>query len=431
MKKFRYFCFCMILLTLFILKSDVVFAIPSTGGFSCTYDISYNNVVYEDEHNDLVITYGTYEGSDGVEGFHQKIVDSSKTVNSKVSLSYFFTHQPDLFDFKIDSSKFYDSTNEKWVCPTVRYVIFKTGNPTTPYRFVLYAGEGADDINNYNSDVTTMKSSLDGGNHGEVGPSKALITDPTKVEVRPNPSGSNLNDANKSVISCKPVKTTAGIEIIMEINKDTNVAHFSIDSQKANEIPNFTGGCKDPMDNWLNYCQYKYSANGDHSKDIVAYGVSCAEYLVDLGLNPDDYNSYSTKETSTTTTDANGDVVDKTGVEGGVQLEKIDWAELGSNISLNCDDKDVKALMEDFNRYYRLIEVVVPILIIIFGSIDLAKAVLNQDKDSMQKSIQSFIKRCIAGLAIYFLPLIIEVVLSLPGLPDAESILCGIAFILR
>lgn len=415
-----------------MIGSDNVLAIPATGGFSCTYDITYQNVTLDEEHNDLVISYGTYDGSNGKEGFNKKIIDSSKTVNSNFSLSYFVNH-PDstgFFDFtRVDVAKFYDSTKDKWVCPKIRYVVFKTGNTTAPYRFVLYAGEGANDIKDYNSDVQAVSSS--DGSYGELEASGKKISDPTTVQTRPNPSGSNLNNNNPNIISCNPVKTTAGIEIVMEINRDTNVASFSIDSQKANEIPNFTGGCKDVMDNWLSYCQHKYSANGDHSKDIVAFGESCGEYLTGLGLNPDDYNGYDTKETDTTTTDANGTTVDVTGVGGGVQLEKIDWSELGSSISLDCSDEDVKALMEDFSRYYRLIEVVVPILIILFGSIDLTKAVLNQDKDAMQKSIQSFVKRCIAGLAIYFLPLIIEVVLSLPGLPDAESLLCGIAFIFR
>lgn len=433
MKRFKYLSFCLFFLICFVLSNDNVFAIPATGGFSCTYDIAYQNVTLDDEHNDLIISYGTYEGSNGKEGFSKKIVDSSKTVSSNFSLSYFVNH-PDstgFFDFtRVDVAKFYDSSNDKWVCPKIRYVVFKTGNTTAPYRFVLYAGESADDIKDYNSDVDA--AGANDGSYGEIEATSKKISDPTKVETRPNPSGSNLNNGNNAnIISCNPVKTTAGIEIVMEINRDTNVAYFSIDSQKANEIPNFTGGCKDVMDNWLTYCQHKYSASGDHSKDIVAFGESCGEYLTGLGLNPDDYNSYSTKETETTTTDANGETVDKTGVGGGVQLEKIDWDELGSNISLDCNDEDVKALMDDFNRYYRLIEVIIPILIILFGSIDLTKAVLNQDKDAMQKSIQAFVKRCIAGLAIYFLPLIIEVLLSLPGLPDAESVLCGIAFILR
>lgn len=427
MKMIKYISSFLFFFLCFMLYSDNVFAIPATGGFSCTYDIKFENVTFEDEHNDLVISYGTYEGSNGKEGFNRAIVTSSKTVNPNFSLSYYINHPSSAGSFdltRVDVAKFYDSKNNKWVCPKVRYTVFKTGDANSPYRFTLYAAEGAKDIKDYQSDVETATAI--GASYGEVEASVKKVMDPST-----DANSGNNGTTKANVISCNPVISEEGVEIVMEINRDTNVATFTIDGQKANTISNYTAGCKDPMDEHIKYCKYKYSANGDHSKDIVAFDKPCPEYALENGLNYEDYDQHSTKLGDKKTTDANGDTIDVTGSEGGAQLEHLTWEILGEDVDLGCDDKDVKALMEDITRYYRLIEVLIPVLIILLGSIDLTKGVLNQDRDSMQKVIQAFIKRCIAGLAIYFLPLIIETILSLPGLPDSNQILCGIAMIFR
>ncbi len=424
MKMIKYFCFLAFIFVSFLFTIDNVWAIPATGGFKCTYDIKYQNPIGQVEHNDLIISYGTYQGSNGKEGFVKQIVDSSKTVNSNLSLSYFVNH-PDAsasFNFvNVDTAKFYDSANDKWVCPKARYVVLKTGDALNPYIFFLYAGEGADDIKSYKTDAANAGSE----NSGEVAATGVIVQDPTAKEAE---SGDKKDD---SIVTCAPVKSQGGVEIIMEINKNTNTAYFTIDGQKANSIENFTAGCKGSMDDVLFYCPKKIANAGDHSQDIVSYGKSCAEYLLEKNIDYNDYYNYNTNSTDKTTTDANGDTINKTGVNGGVQLESLSWDSLGEDANLNCNDKDVKALMEDISRYYRMIEILVPVLIIVLGSMDFGKAVLNQDKDAMNKSIQAFAKRCIAGLSIYFLPIILEVLLSMPGLPDSKSLLCGITMIVR
>ena len=50
----------------------------------------------------------------------------------------------------------------------------------------------------------------------------------------------------------------------------------------------------------------------------------------------------------------------------------------------------------------KAIQIIVPILLVVFGLIDLAKAVMAQKEDEIKKGQQTLIKRAIVGLIINF-----------------------------
>lgn len=69
------------------------------------------------------------------------------------------------------------------------------------------------------------------------------------------------------------------------------------------------------------------------------------------------------------------------------------------------------------------IQIVVPIVLIIFGMIDLTKAVMGQKEDEIKKGQQTFIKRIIAAAIVFFVVTIVKMVLSfLAGGTEAGSI---------
>ena len=69
-----------------------------------------------------------------------------------------------------------------------------------------------------------------------------------------------------------------------------------------------------------------------------------------------------------------------------------------------------------------------PILLIIFGSIDLVKGITAQKEDDMKKGQQLFIKRLIAAFIIFFVFTIVKVVVSIAS-DNAEIINCAECFI--
>ena len=59
-----------------------------------------------------------------------------------------------------------------------------------------------------------------------------------------------------------------------------------------------------------------------------------------------------------------------------------------------------------------IIKIVVPILLVIFGSIDFLKAVIAQKEDEIKKGQQTFIKRLIAAVLVFFVVQIVQLIVS-------------------
>ena len=59
------------------------------------------------------------------------------------------------------------------------------------------------------------------------------------------------------------------------------------------------------------------------------------------------------------------------------------------------------------------IQVVVPILLIIWGMIDFAKAVIGQDEEKIKAGQKTFIKRLIAALIVFLIVTIVQLAINL------------------
>lgn len=62
-----------------------------------------------------------------------------------------------------------------------------------------------------------------------------------------------------------------------------------------------------------------------------------------------------------------------------------------------------------------IIKIMTPIIIIVFGMIDLFKAVTKQKEDEMKKAQMLFVKRLISGLLVFFVIAIIQFAFSTLG----------------
>ena len=62
--------------------------------------------------------------------------------------------------------------------------------------------------------------------------------------------------------------------------------------------------------------------------------------------------------------------------------------------------------------HFLILKIVIPLILIILGIIDLGKAVISSDDKAIKKSTVTLIKRVIAGIAIFFIPTIIQVLFT-------------------
>ena len=71
-------------------------------------------------------------------------------------------------------------------------------------------------------------------------------------------------------------------------------------------------------------------------------------------------------------------------------------------------------------------KIVIPLLLIIFGMVDLGKAVVSSKDDEIKKATTTLVKRAIAGVVIFFLPTLIAVIFKIvPGANSEDWALCG------
>jgi len=77
-----------------------------------------------------------------------------------------------------------------------------------------------------------------------------------------------------------------------------------------------------------------------------------------------------------------------------------------------------------------LLQISVPIILVIFGSIDLVKAVGAQKEDEIKKGQQIFIKRLVAALLVFFVVALVKLVTSVASNGDPENVMtCAYCFI--
>ena len=79
-----------------------------------------------------------------------------------------------------------------------------------------------------------------------------------------------------------------------------------------------------------------------------------------------------------------------------------------------CNDDSMK-IFKFIGTIITFIKIIVPIILVIMGSIDLAKAVMAQKDDEIKKGYQSLMKRVIVAVIIFFLPSLVSMVIGLVG----------------
>ncbi len=76
-----------------------------------------------------------------------------------------------------------------------------------------------------------------------------------------------------------------------------------------------------------------------------------------------------------------------------------------------------------------VIKIVVPILLVIFGMLDLGKAVMAQKEDEIKKGQQTLVKRVIAAVIVFFVISIVQLIIGFVSNKDSKIMSCFNCFI--
>lgn len=76
-----------------------------------------------------------------------------------------------------------------------------------------------------------------------------------------------------------------------------------------------------------------------------------------------------------------------------------------------------------------LIKIVVPVILIIFGMLDLAKSVTASKEDEIKKGQHTFIKRLIAAIIVFFVIQVVQIVVNFASGEDENIVNCFNCFV--
>ena len=162
---------------------------------------------------------------------------------------------------------------------------------------------------------------------------------------------------------------------------------------------------------------------------------SCPEYLIIRTTNNyDSYGAFAANDLTTaqkfveesnktgkyktwylTYKNADGTkITDEQYYSGFVTTETI----IDKDAKLTCTDlfgdkNDEKSLAYLIDYILGYVRVIVPVLVIVLGALDLAKAVIASKEDEMKKAQTTFIKRVILGVVVFLVPLLVDVIMWL------------------
>lgn len=95
-----------------------------------------------------------------------------------------------------------------------------------------------------------------------------------------------------------------------------------------------------------------------------------------------------------------------------------------------CEDILGEDLVEKLQEIVNIIRIMVPILLIVFGTIDFGKAIFAGDENEMKKAQSRFIKRLIIAIGFFIIPSILQLLLNIAAkvwnIQDPSF--CGIKF---
>ena len=79
---------------------------------------------------------------------------------------------------------------------------------------------------------------------------------------------------------------------------------------------------------------------------------------------------------------------------------------------LDCPD-DLKPVILFIKAILQIIQIGIPIILIVMGSIDLGKAVLSSDDKEIKGATGKLIKRAVAAVAVFFIATIVSLLMGL------------------
>lgn len=205
-----------------------------------------------------------------------------------------------------------------------------------------------------------------------------------------------------TLVPCK----TGGFQIANDIKTKADDYKKKVDDATGEQLLIMQGNLKNLSSNissGLNqqYCEVdefrKASKSVENANSVIAKKIA------------DSSMTNSEKEISKANESAISNEIEKA---NEIIASKVNQITIKEGNILNCEELLDKDLKDVIKWVLKIVRIAVPILLIVLVTIDFSSAVISQDQDSIKKATSKAIKRGIAALAFFFIPLFVNVMLD-------------------
>lgn len=84
-------------------------------------------------------------------------------------------------------------------------------------------------------------------------------------------------------------------------------------------------------------------------------------------------------------------------------------------LALDCTDGRLATMIRLIKMFLQLLQIIIPITLILLGSVDFGRAVMASDEGAIKKAQKKFITRCIAAVLVFFSAMIVRFAMGFVG----------------
>ena len=102
-------------------------------------------------------------------------------------------------------------------------------------------------------------------------------------------------------------------------------------------------------------------------------------------------------------------------------MEILDFLAGADAVTEICKERPMMAIMSITKLVLQVIRILVPIALIVLGSIDIGKAVVAGDEKKIKEAQKPFVKRIIAAVIVFLIPWLVDIIMGLVGSKDYQT----------
>lgn len=256
------------------------------------------------------------------------------------------------------------------------------------------------------------------------------------VEIIKSDNSGDYSDTNTDKLSCDEYSVTTGeknenkcfVKFDVLANGKVDIYYKDVDDTEFSKLSDGASGfsCGGNMVSFTNtFLNNKILSREEFNKKYVEQ-TKDKTYCPKIYYYKDGGARYVVLEDSVDdlSDDYKGDgVVDGNGesyyYNGGINI--------GEDTNVNtCEDLFNDDFKKTLNQYMDWIRIIIPVGLIGLGIFDFSKAVIASKEDEMKKAQQTFIKRLIIGIAIFFVPTVVNLIIDLANIVAGGSVYGGV-----